>query len=97
MPSKRASEKDIVVTSAAPTRHKPATSKRVKRTAPVVAEAPVAAVEAPVTQPIPTKPTEEQISYLAYSYWQARGCQGGSPEEDWLRAERELKASAAIA
>jgi hypothetical protein len=27
---------------------------------------------------------------LAYLYWEARGCQGGSPEEDWLRAEREL-------
>jgi hypothetical protein len=22
------------------------------------------------------------------SYWEARGCQGGSAEEDWLRAER---------
>jgi len=33
-------------------------------------------------------PTE--IARLAYSYWEARGCQGGSPEEDWLRAEREL-------
>jgi hypothetical protein len=32
----------------------------------------------------------EQIALLAYSYWEARGQQGGSPEEDWLRAEREL-------
>ncbi len=34
--------------------------------------------------------TREDIARLAYSYWEARGYQGGSPEEDWLRAEREL-------
>jgi hypothetical protein len=33
---------------------------------------------------------QEAIAALAYSYWEARGCQGGSPEEDWLRAEQEL-------
>jgi hypothetical protein len=33
---------------------------------------------------------QEAIAVLAYSYWEARGCQGGSPEEDWLRAEQEL-------
>ncbi|MGJ5814845.1 DUF2934 domain-containing protein [Paludibaculum fermentans] len=34
----------------------------------------------------------EQIARLAYSYWEARGCQGGSPREDWLVAEGELRA-----
>jgi hypothetical protein len=34
--------------------------------------------------------THEQIALLAYSYWQQRGFHGGSPEEDWHRAEREL-------
>jgi hypothetical protein len=33
----------------------------------------------------------QEIARLAYSYWEARGCQGGSAEEDWFRAERELK------
>ena len=33
----------------------------------------------------------EEIARLAYSYWEARGCQGGSSEEDWLRAEQELR------
>jgi hypothetical protein len=33
---------------------------------------------------------QDQIAKLAYSYWEARGCQGGSPEEDWSRAEREF-------
>ena len=32
---------------------------------------------------------KEEIERLAHSYWLARGCQGGSPEEDWYRAERE--------
>jgi len=31
----------------------------------------------------------EEIARLAYSYWEGRGYQGGSPEEDWYRAERE--------
>jgi hypothetical protein len=33
----------------------------------------------------------QQIAALAYSYWEARGRQGGSALEDWLRAESELK------
>ena len=37
------------------------------------------------------QPSREEVAALAYSYWQARGCQGGSPEEDWLRAEEELR------
>jgi hypothetical protein len=35
--------------------------------------------------------TRDEIARLAHSYWQARGCTGGSPEEDWFRAEEELK------
>ena len=36
-------------------------------------------------------PEPEQIARLAYSYWQARGCPKGSSEEDWFRAEIELR------
>ena len=32
----------------------------------------------------------EAISRLAYSYWEARGGVGGTPEDDWFRAEHEL-------
>jgi hypothetical protein len=35
---------------------------------------------------------QEETACLAYSFWEARGCQGGLPEEDWLRAEEELQA-----
>jgi Protein of unknown function (DUF2934) len=34
----------------------------------------------------------DEIASLAYELWQARGCPYGSPEEDWLRAENELRA-----
>ena len=37
------------------------------------------------------RPTSEEIARLAYSYWEARGRQGGSAEEDWFRAERTLR------
>jgi hypothetical protein len=33
----------------------------------------------------------EAIAKLAYSYWEARGYQDGSAEEDWLRAEAEIR------
>jgi hypothetical protein len=36
-------------------------------------------------------PTESRVAELAYSYWEARGFQGGSPWDDWFRAEEELK------
>ena len=36
-------------------------------------------------------PECEQIARIAYSYWQARGCPEGSPEEDWLRAEADIR------
>ena len=85
MSRKRVSEKEIIVSAAVPSRHKPATTKRHAE--------PTPAAEAPVTQVMPEMPLREQIASLAYSYWVARGYQGGSPEEDWLRAERELALS----
>jgi hypothetical protein len=89
MPRKKISEKEIVVSAPVPTRHKPATT-RVKRSAPAPVSAPVAVV----TQLRPAAFGAEEVARLAYSYWEARGCQGGSPEEDWLRAEQELTALA---
>ena len=38
-----------------------------------------------------SSPTDSQVAELAYSYWEARGGEGGSPWEDWFRAEQELK------
>ncbi|MDP2996920.1 MAG: DUF2934 domain-containing protein [Bryobacterales bacterium] len=36
-----------------------------------------------------------EIAHLAHALWEARGGQGGSPEDDWFRAERELRARGA--
>jgi hypothetical protein len=36
-------------------------------------------------------PLPEEIAALAYSYWVQRGYADGSQEQDWLRAEAELR------
>ena len=38
--------------------------------------------------------THTEIAHLAHSFWVERGSHHGSPEEDWLRAERVLTMSA---
>jgi len=40
-------------------------------------------------------PTHEQIQALAHELWQQRGSPEGSPEEDWLAAEQQLRSQAA--
>ena len=37
------------------------------------------------------EPLHEQIAALAYALWEQRGRVEGSPEEDWFRAEEQLK------
>ena len=34
---------------------------------------------------------QEAIGRLAYFYWEERGCPNDSPDEDWFRAEAELR------
>ena len=85
MPRKRISENDLVVSAAAPPRRKPASVKRVKHFAPPAEKPSEPAATAAVCEP-----SQDEIARLAYSYWEARGHAGGSPEEDWLRAQREL-------
>jgi hypothetical protein len=36
----------------------------------------------------------DDIAALAHELWQARGCPEGSPDEDWLRAVKELRTRA---
>ncbi len=43
---------------------------------------------------VPSDPNQldpAQVARLAHSYWEARRGQGGSPEDDWYRAEQELR------
>jgi len=37
-----------------------------------------------------SRPTQEEIEFRAYHIYLERGGNDGSPEEDWLQAEREL-------
>ncbi|HTJ30675.1 MAG TPA: DUF2934 domain-containing protein [Acidobacteriaceae bacterium] len=39
-------------------------------------------------------PTHEEVSALAHRYWIERGRQDGHHEQDWLRAEEELRGKA---
>jgi len=48
-----------------------------------------------VTQQTRNSPQEE-IALRAHRLWEARGCPIGSPEEDWLRAEEQLRGEQAI-
>jgi hypothetical protein len=91
MPSKKTSAKKIVVATPAPIRQRTPRPRSVKpaETSSLSGSAAVA--------PQPTlanAPSRDEIANLAYLYWESRGCQGGSPEEDWIRAERELRTRA---
>ncbi|MCC7340258.1 MAG: DUF2934 domain-containing protein [Bryobacterales bacterium] len=95
------SSKPARKTAATAAEAKPAARKAVKKAAPAKAapakEAapPVASKTAQVSKapaPATVLPPiqEEEIARLAYSYAEARGFQGGSPEADWYRARQEL-------
>ncbi|MGO9010059.1 MAG: DUF2934 domain-containing protein [Bryobacteraceae bacterium] len=96
MPTKRTKENDIAISAAAssPVRRKSAITPRakhgLKRAGAPEADAAVEVVDVEVRH----SPTADEIAALAYTYWAGRGYQGGSPEEDWLRAEEELRAKA---
>jgi len=61
------------------------TRRRVSKPAAATPSAPTADLaDSPIAR--------EEIARLAHSYWEARSRDSGSPEEDWLRAETELKA-----
>jgi Protein of unknown function (DUF2934) len=50
--------------------------------------------KAPTKKQAAAPPSHEQIAILAEKYWADRGRPEGSPEEDWLRAEQELRGKA---
>ena len=96
MARKQVSENKVVVSTsaaaAAQARRKPAVTKRTTRAAVPAVETPNTIVaEAEAIAPVAVAaPSFEAVSRLAYFYWEARGYQGGSSEQDWLRAEQEL-------
>ena len=106
MSTKRRSDKELVVSAgaaAAPSRRNPPSRSRSKRTASPDEIVETLNSEPQIAQPVEVtplpvyEPTHEEIAALAYSYWEARGYQGGSPEDDWLRAEQELRTGCSAA
>jgi hypothetical protein len=102
MPTKRNKENSVAIpaTSAAasaPARRKSTAAPRAKHGFNRPTAAPAAEIET-VTEVAAVEtscgPAYNEVAALAYTYWVGRGCQGGSPEEDWLRAEQELSAKA---
>jgi putative hemolysin len=97
MARKTKTDNEIVVSAgAAPARRKTATPRPRRAATTKTATATPAEPEA-VVVPSVVEPTREAIAALAYSYWEARGYQGGSEREDWLRAEQELRGRRAVA
>jgi len=75
----------------APAKHKATPAVESSPSNDINALAAAVAVTASSNPVVAGSPTFDEIAKLAYSYWQARGYQGGSQEEDWLRAEQELR------
>jgi hypothetical protein len=92
MANKRVSENKVVTSGAAavPVRRKSASPKRVAR--PAAVEVSTTTASEPEVLHAAAESFQDAVARLAYLYWEARGCQGGSPEADWLRAEQELRA-----
>ncbi len=44
--------------------------------------------------PVQVAPSREEIARLAEKYWHERGRGDGQAEQDWLRAEQELRGRA---
>lgn len=44
-----------------------------------------------MSHPLPPQTMEEKIRQRAYQLYEQRGRDNGHAEEDWLRAEREVK------
>ena len=99
MPRKSNPEKDIVISSAsaaAARSRRASTATRTPRSQ-AAAESgsrPARPAEAPArdtTFVAEQALSHEEIARMAYALWEARGCQHGNPEEDWRRAEEELR------
>jgi Protein of unknown function (DUF2934) len=92
MARKQGSENKVVVSSAAAVPARRKSASRIAR--PTSVESSNAPASQPEEAPIAAaaESFQEAVARLAFSYWEARGCQGGSPEADWLRAEQELRA-----
>ncbi len=96
-PAEGANEK---ITAVAPPKSK-ATASKAKKAAsaapdavPQKLHAVQAKPKAAVAVQSPAQPSREQIAQLAHRFWKERGGYHGAHEQDWFRAERELRGMA---
>jgi hypothetical protein len=66
---------------------KPRAKHHARKTLPDVPIYALADAQAPFTE----HPSREEIAVLAYASWELRGRPVGSAENDWLKAEEELR------
>jgi hypothetical protein len=108
MPTKKSADQPVSSPAAIPQNTAPASAKsrargssakpvthKHKQNAVTLPGPAVAEITVAAAQPAPAAvhaPTHEDISIRAYLIAETRGFQGGSPEDDWFRAERELLA-----
>jgi hypothetical protein len=66
----------------------------VKKKAPAKPRKTTAKKQTIAEAPTATMPSREEIEKLAQKYWAQRGYQDGYADQDWLRAEQELRQKA---
>lgn len=92
MARKRITKSDFIVSAGVPPTPEKSRVSRVKHSSTPPPETAIPAVPAPTAAVSESAaPDHDAVAALAYLYWEARGYQGGSAEEDWLRAEQELR------
>ena len=88
------------VTAAAPAKPRAKTAKALEVTGKVTPSAPTGPQKVPQKirtveeRKAPSAPSKEQIAQLAHRFWKERGGHHGAHEQDWFRAERELRGMA---
>lgn len=92
MATKRSKASESLSAGAAPARAKSPVTRKHRNASAEKSDVSVTISSSPATLPV-SGPSFNEIAQLAYSFWEARGYQGGSSEEDWMRAEHELRAA----
>jgi len=72
-------------------------SKMVQESAVVADDPNQPAESAPQSGGVEQDCNQDGVAALAYKMWQERGCPIGSDQEDWFRAESELKNAKTVA
>jgi hypothetical protein len=79
--------------ASAPSKTRPrrtATTTRSKHSLPAGPETETTTAVSNISE-VSVDPSRDEIARLAYLFWLDRGCQHGSAEEDWIRAEQQLR------